>query len=179
MVREIDFLKSQREIEAQKAQSSRTLKVGGVVVLLFYCLLTIIVFAFWWRLVKKSQNLEQTITAQKQRITQFRDAEVLQLIFKQRLGKVNQVFSQPKLTYESLLSFLEQNIPSGLDLEKLELEEGGLISFSGKAANAVILSQFLESLNNYPFKKVTLISSLRDQNGEYSFSLSLEENNGS
>ena len=174
----IEFFRPQK-ISPRKEKLIRSLKVGSVVFLIFYSLLVTAFLSLWiyWR--QETRIINQKIVAQKQKIDRLKKIESLQVVLKQRLAFLNKLFSQEKTDYGQILASLEEIIPSGLVLTKIEISEEGEIDLVGTAENAVALSNFLVKLAEEEkgfFSKVTLSSAVRQEDGGYDFSLSLKTN---
>lgn len=178
MAQGIDFLKLRREISAKQTRFLRLLKTGSLVLLIAYCLVAAIIFSYWVYLRRENQTIKTQTAASKQKISELKKTESLQIILKQRLSSLDKFFSQKSVDYSRSLSFLEDVSVTGIFLKELDLNQEGRVILAGSATDAVALSNFLENLSSENskdlFSKIVLSSASRGKDGDYNFSLLME-----
>jgi len=179
MTQEIDFLKTKRGASLKQLKQKRFLKTGSLVFLICYCLIAGGIFAFWLYLNQTNQQVEKQIAFQKQKVVQLEKIESLQILFKQRLSSLVKVFSQQPPDYEQIILFFNQIAFDGLVFNEFKLTNEGKMAVTGTAANAVLLSNFLEAFKKAPetqnyFSEISLDSTNRQSAGDYDFSLTLK-----
>lgn len=179
MIQEIDFVRAEREARLAKAKTQRPVKAGGIVFLIFYCLVVGVTFSFWLVLNRSSGQIKKEINLKKQRISDLRKTELLQVLLKQRLSSLAKVVFKKEPTYSQILLYFEEISPEGLFLDNFKLTDKGEVNVSGTASNVIVLSDFLKDLVNEQlaeayFSEITLSSLSRSEDGDYKFSLLLE-----
>lgn len=179
MTQGIDFLKSRREVDSQQARFLRLLKTASLILLIAYCLVMAVIFSYWVYLRRESQTIKVQTTASKEKISELKKTESLQIILKQRLSSLDKFFSQKSVDYSRSLSFLEDVSTGGVFLKELELNQEGRMTLAGSATDAVALGNFLENLSSENsqdlFSKIVLSSANRGKDGDYNFSILMEE----
>jgi len=180
---EIDFLSEKQSSASKKAKIIHFLKLGSIIVLIAYCLLTAAIFSYWFYLNSQGKKTEQEIASKKQRIESLSEVETTQIFLKQRLAALEKFFTnQNKTDLPLILSFLDY-IKGDARLKQINLTKEGEITISGEADNSLILTGLLKKLEDYDqfkelFSQVTLLSADKQKTGNYLFSISLivEEN---
>ncbi len=176
---EIDFLSEQQSKTGKKAKIVHFLKVGSIIVLILYCLLTAAVFSYWFYLNTQGRKTQQEISIKKQKIESLKDVESVQTFLKQRLAALDKFFTnQAKTDLPEILDFFE-NIKDEARLKQVNLTKEGEITISGEADNALVLTDFLKKLEEEDqskklFSTITLVSSDKQKTGNYLFSILLE-----
>ncbi len=176
---EIDFLSGQQSKTGKKAKIVHFLKVGSIIVLILYCLLTAAVFSYWFYLNTQGRKAQQEISTKKQKIESLKDIESTQVFLKQRLTALDKFFTnQVKTDLPKILSFFE-SIKGEARLKQVNLTKEGEITISGGADNALILTDFLKKLEEDDrskelFSTITLVSTDKQKTGNYLFSVLLE-----
>lgn len=174
----IDFLKPLKKGDFKKTETLRLLRIGSIVLVIFYCLFVGATLSFWVYLQKESRDISSQIASKKERIEELRKIESLQTVLKQRLSSLNKVFSKKRINYPQVLSYLKEVSLEDVSLKELDLSEGGEVSLTGSAPNASALSNFFERLSSAsplsPFPEIILSSLSRRKDGSYNFSLTLK-----
>lgn len=180
MIQGIDFLQAYKKSVSKEAPYLKFLNLGSLVVLVAYCLLVGAIFSYWIYLRQESQNISSQIAIKKQKVKEFEKIELLQIVLKERLSLLNNLFLEKRSDYFQLLTYFQGVSPEGVGIEKITLSENGEGTLEGKADNAQALSAFLENLtpvtNTTPLSEVVLSSSTREKDGSYKFSLSIKTN---
>lgn len=176
---EIDFLSGQQLKTGKKTKIAHFLKVGSIVVLILYCLLTAIVFSYWFYLNTQGRKTQQEINIKKQKIESLENIESTQIFLKQRLTALDKFFTnQVKTDLPKILSFFER-VKGETRLKQINLTKEGEVTISGEASNALILTDFLKKLEEDDqskelFSTITLVSTDKQKTGDYLFSILLE-----
>jgi len=175
---EIDFLKGQQVGGALKTKFLHSLKVGTLILILAYCLVSAAVFSYWLFLSNQTNKINNEIAVKKTKITALKDIESLQVVLKQRLFSLDKFFASKKEAgnFNDLLAFINQTA-TGLTIKELKITEDKM-NFTGLAPNMMILENFLNDLKNNEssslFSKITLSSIDRQEDSSYLFSVLLE-----
>ncbi len=176
MKKGIDFLKAY-EKPGRPKELSRIFKVGMLVIIIFYCLLSAAVLSFWFSLKKEHQEINRQIEVKKSQISRLRKKESLQILLKQRLSSLAKIWTLKKGDFPRFLSFFLQISSKEVNLSEIKISSGGTVTVKGTAANAFILGRFLEKMTSNEaaniFSDITLTSVTRQKDGSYNFGLSL------
>lgn len=172
----IDLLQPD-ELASVKERKTILFRLGTIFLVVFYCLIVIILFAFGLVAMRESQVVAKKIVLEEDKLNSLQEVESLQLFLKQRLSSLVGIVETKDLKPKYWLSYLDSLVPEGVVLEKTNWEVAGEVRLSGIAANAVILADFLDRLKEETdAKKIassTLISATRQTAGLYAFSLEI------
>lgn len=176
-MKEINLFQIHRKIAEKEAGVIRKAKIISLLLLIFYCLVATGIFSFWLILKRQNEAVVSKIKYQKQRINELNTVESLHIFVKQRLSALSPLFEKETIEYKETLTQLEELLPEGVVLTKIELVEEGSLELSGEAPNAVIFADFLERLlasGNEEFaESVEMSSTSRQEDGSYKFSLNV------
>lgn len=172
----INLLITEKKFSAKKIQIIRLVKVGSVILLIFYCVVAVGTFSVWAYLQSESQKVQEELNLKKQRITALKKIESLQVVLKQRLSSLNQVLGEKKFDYKGVLAYLEGLSSPEITLGGIDLSSDGKLSFSGTATNAFSLGDFIEKVSSEEgiFSSVVLSSVSRKADAGYKFGLDVE-----
>lgn len=174
-MKEINLLKIRQELLEKRVRLARKTKTATLILAVFYCLVMSGVFSFWLILKRQSGQIVTKSELQKKKIRELAEVESQQTFLKQRLSAVSPLLAKEAMNYQKVLSQLEGLTPAGVNFTMFELNREGKIDFEGKAANVVVLADFLERLlGEETMEKVQLSSISREQDGSYSFKLLLD-----
>ena len=178
MKQEIDFLKGQRIGGVLKTNFFHSLKVGTLVLILAYCLVSVAVFSYWLFLSNQMTKVNNEIAVKKTKITALKEVESLQVVLKQRLSSLDKFFSTKKgaNNFNNLLAFISQT-SSGITIKELKIVEEKM-NFTALAPNMTMLEKFLQDLKSDEasslFSRIILSSIDRQEDSSYLFSVLLE-----
>jgi hypothetical protein len=173
----IEFLKIRR---AKTKQEILADKVRGIsmVALVIYSVVLGGIFSTWFALGSQEKNLLKQIDVKETRIEELKEVESSEVILKQRLSALSQIFAIKRLPYADILSRLNGILGEGIILANVTIESGSEVIFTGEASNSPYLAKFINRLlsgEEIGFGKITLTQLNRDETGKYSFSISLTE----
>lgn len=175
MNRGINLLISKEKPSFRSDQFVRLAKVGSVVLLIFYTLVSLGVFSFWLYSQQESQRVSREMAIKEQKITSLARIESLQVLLKQRLSSLKLIFEETAPDYKALLVYFFQFSSGGIVFKDINLSQKGEILFTGEAINSHVLANFLDQISGEKgkdlFGRIVLSSISRQKDGSYSFSL--------
>jgi Tfp pilus assembly protein PilN len=174
MAQGINLLQQEKE-GLRLLNLAHLLKVGSLVFLIFYALLTLAIFSFSVYLVKTSQKVARETEIKTQKIAELKKVESLQVVFKQRLSSLNKLMTEKKVNYQGLLEEIERTLEPGVAIEKMGLTSAGSLTIEGTAPSSPALARFLDRLTGEKpvFSTITLSSIVRQKDGSYLFNINL------
>ncbi len=165
------------EISPAEKKKTFALRIGTIFLIVSYLLIVIAVFSYWLVTEREAKLLTGKIRTEKTKITELQEIESLQALLKQRLSSLSKIVEIDKLNIKDKLNYLEDLLPEGVIFEQVHWSAGGKVSLSGLAANALVLSDYLDTLKEETDKKKiaksTLLSAARDEGGLYKFNLEI------
>lgn len=173
----IEFLQVERPETKQEVLATK-LKAASIVVLIVYALFLGGVFSTWFYLQKQEERVLEQIELKKNQVKELQEVESLQVVLKQKLSALSPILAKESLDYSQLLEAINGLAGESVSLSGFEMTEDGQIDFSGQAANAVQLADFLDNLiaqEGLGFKKVILSSITRNIDGSYAFNIQFSE----
>jgi uncharacterized membrane protein affecting hemolysin expression len=175
MRREINLLGEERERKLKLTRQFRKLQIASLIVLGAYCLVVMVVVGYNYSLGVQLKNLNNSISARKMRITELKKVELQQLLLKQRLSALEDYLNKPAYPYTQVIENLEEDAQGTIVLDRFVFDGKGSVTFTGKAPDAVRLSDFLggllgENKSETVFSEIKLAGLSRNINGNYQFS---------
>jgi hypothetical protein len=179
MVQGINLLKPQRAKDERLVSLAHSLKVGSIVLLIFYCLAVAALFSFSIYLGQISEKTSQQIEIKKRQLEGLKKVESLQLVLKQRLSSLTELISGEKVSYQEWLDQLDKILEPGITIKEISITDSGVMTISGDASQATVLARFLDKLagENPIFSTVVLSSISRQKDGSYLFNVDLKTSN--
>lgn len=172
----IDLLQPDKLLPIEKRRTF-LIRVGAIIIIVFYCLLVVALFSFGLVVVRESQVVANKIESEKAKLSELQEVESLQLLLKQRLSSLAKVVEAGGLEPKYWLNYLDNLVPEEIAIENSDWSTEGKVELSGIASNAVVLADFLDTLkqktDEEKIAKSTLVSATRQIEGVYSFTLEI------
>ena len=158
MEKEINLLRAKEKISAREVRLKRLFQVGSSLLLIFYILVLGSVFSYWLIQERETRLVADKIKLAKGEINSLKKIESLQIALKERLKVLTTAFKETEVDYEDILTFLEQQLPSGVNFESWDITKSGEITITGSAENSLSLGEFLANLSEpeKEFKNIVL-----------------------
>lgn len=176
MVQGINLLKPEKAKDIRLIELGHSLKIGSIVILLFYCLVVLTIFSFSIYLGQANEKIAQEIETKKHQITELKKVESLQLTLKQRLSSLTELITKKEVSYPQLLNQLDETLEAGITIKEISLTDAGVMTIGGTASQATVLARFLDKLTGEKiiFSTVVLTSISRQKDGSYLFNIDLK-----
>jgi len=179
MTQGINLLKVERKRDERLVNLAHSLKVGSIVLLIFYSLMVTALFSFSIYLGQESTKTTKEIETKQRQLEGLKKVESLQLVLKQRLSSLTELMSKRGASYQEWLSQLDQKSEPGITIKQITILDSGVMKISGSASQATVLTRFLDKLaeENPIFSTVVLTSISRQKDGSYLFNIDLKTSN--
>lgn len=167
-----------KKVTVVQSEALRRIRVLFGAAVAGYLVLLMILLGVSFYLTSAREKIAQESHETEAKIKNLEKKESLALTLKQRMAIVAEVLSSreknqmDKTSYEALLSWVQSLILPGVVLGEVSFSPN-LVVFSGEAANAVVLGEFIEQFqpSQREFSWLVLDSLARSSKGNYSFSL--------
>lgn len=177
MTQGINFLKPKQATDLLFSYQAARLKVGSIILLIVYCLVTAATTAFSINLGQNQKRIASEIQVKKSRVEEMKKIESLQTILKQRLTSLVEFKKTDTLSYSKIIKAILEMTLSGVMINSATISEEGLVVLEGNAFSSSILKNFLDRLiaEDSMFSTVTLSSLVRQESGNYIFTVDLKK----
>lgn len=175
MTQGIDFLKPKSVGNFRFYYQAALLKASSLALLIAYCLVLLATTAFSFNLGQTKKALITEIQGKNKKIEQLKKVESRQTVLKQRLSLLAEFRKKESFSYAAVIEEILKITQLGVGITDLSLGEKKSALVEGSVSSSAILDVFLNRLNSEPlFSRATLSSLIKQENGDYLFSLSLE-----
>lgn len=174
MLEKINLFPRLEAVWEKKVRIQRLLRVGSVVVLVFYFVLLSSLFSYFLVLRREGQSLQRKIKASELKVKELEPVESKQVFLKSKLTHLVKIFSFEERP-EEILTELETLAVEGISLSAINYQEEK-ITVSGEAGNIFVFDQFVKKMLNEGkdfFSEVKFESINKIPEGNYIFDLSL------
>lgn len=181
MAQGIDFLKGKRKSFVDREKLFRSIKVGTIVFLVAYCIVVSAIVSYSLYRRQTNKGLQENIALKTKRLTELKKTESLHLLLKQRLSSLTKILAPKSQLYAAVIDYVDAVSPASVTVKNIEISSDGAVMLSGLAANSKAVDEFLVNIDNEEakrnfFKKVTLQPVTRQEDGSYTFGLTLQIN---
>lgn len=170
MANEINLLVGQKK--AIFADVLRPLKIGTIIFLIAYCLVSLTIISYFAFLDIESKKINKEIEAKKNLITRLRKVESLVLMNSQRLSALSRLLLQKKTDMPATLEKIKTLAGNDVSLTEVKIEADGSLNFGAAASGGKFFVDFYNRLlREKDFPEMSLTSVSRDGEGGYRWKL--------
>lgn len=170
MAKEINLLVGQRK--ALFIDVLRPLKLGTIIFLIFYCLVSLAILSYFAYLETTGRSINQEIEAKKGQIARLKKVESLAVANKQRLSALASYSLIKKADMPATIGKMKEMAGNEVSLSQIKMEAAGSLRVSAAAGHPLAFVDFYNRLRlEKDFPEVTLPSVSRDDTGNYRFDL--------
>ena len=171
----INLLPPTPEVEILE-KKKRTVFLLSALILIVFLFLTLAIFGFYWFLTKNTASTLEAIKGEEAKITSLASQEKL---YRALLSKLSYLASlwQEKIKAKELVEFTQALLVPEVTLTKISFNQD-VAALSLTASNSEGLENFLngvvEKEKNGKIKDIKIISTNRNKDGRFDFSLSFK-----
>jgi hypothetical protein len=177
-VQSINFLKKNSKTEAEKKRIF-LFRFVSIIALISYCVIAGGIFFYSFSQENKLLEVEKNLEKQTQNLKRLEKTESLYILFKQRLSFLSPIlFEKRSSTFKNDFDYFNSLLVDGVEITDSFWDSSGVFSFSGKASDGLILSNYLDRLSAEVevdvLDSVNLLSATRKKEGDYTFELEID-----